>query len=110
MKAQYVLTAVLAISPVHGFLLMNKLLAYERIDPIVQPGVVSGHLHAVCGNNNFQQTFDSNVWNSANCSTMEIQENKSNYWMPSLLVLHNNGTFSALPLTELRVYYINSVS
>ena len=46
MKVQYVLTAGLAISPVHGFLLMNKLLAYERIDPIVQPAVVSSHLHA----------------------------------------------------------------
>src|SRR6266699_1702843 len=100
MEVLFILLFCLGVSPIHGFLLMGKLVAYERFDPIVQSGLVSGHLHAVIGNNHFRQTFDPDVWRAANCSTMEIQENKSNYWVPPLLARHDNGTFSALPIKE----------
>lgn len=92
-----------------AFLLMNSLVAYERFDPIVQPGIVSGHLHAIIGASSFGQTFDPVAWNKAKCSTMQIQENKSNYWMPSMMARHDNGSFSALPLNEARVYYMLNV-
>ncbi|HYT45604.1 MAG TPA: DUF1996 domain-containing protein [Methylomirabilota bacterium] len=88
----------------------KKLLAYQRTDPIVESGIVSGHVHAVIGNNHFRQTFDPQVWSDATCTTMEIQENKSNYWVPSLYGIHDNGTYSAIPPMDIRVYYLNHVS
>jgi Domain of unknown function (DUF1996) len=111
MKLPFIfLATAAAVSPIHAFLLMGKLSGYERMDPIVQPGVVSAHVHAVIGNSNFRQTFNANTWDKANCSTMEIQENKSNYWVPSLFGVHDNGTFSAIPVTEVRIYYLNNAS
>ncbi|KAK5653672.1 hypothetical protein OQA88_8702 [Cercophora sp. LCS_1] len=36
------------------------------------------------------------------------QENKSNYWMPSLVAHHANGSFSSIPVFETRIYYLNN--
>ena len=113
MKSYFFPTAIATlaiIQPSHAFLLMNNLIAYERFDPIVQPGVVSGHLHAITGNSAFRETYSQAVWNNAKCSTSQVQENKSNYWMPSMMARHDNGSFSALPLYEARIYYRNHVS
>lgn len=73
-------------------------------------GIVSGHLHTVVGASTFQPTFDKNVWSKANCSSIIVQENKSNYWMPSLVARHANGSFSSIPVFETRIYYLNNVS
>ena len=108
-KLQTCMVALASSKYSSAFLLMNTLVAYERFDPIVQPGVVSGHLHAVTGASSFGQTFDPAVWNTAKCSTAQVQENKSNYWMPSMMARHDNGSFSALPLREARVYYMLNV-
>lgn len=106
----YAGVAMLAsLQPCSAFLIMSSLVAYERFDPIVQPGIVSGHLHAVIGASTFGQTFDPAVWSKARCSTVQIQENKSNYWMPSMMARHDNGSFSALPMHEARTYYMNNV-
>jgi hypothetical protein len=90
-------------------LFQNRTLAYERMDPVVSPGTVSSHIHAAIGSSQFQQTFSADAWASSNCSSMEIQENLSSYWMPAMMVEHANGTFSALDVQEIRVYYRNSV-
>jgi hypothetical protein len=73
-------------------------------------GIVGGHLHDVVGASTFGVTFSDAIWSKAKCSTMQIQENKSNYWMPALMAQHDNGTFSAIPFKEARVYYLNNVS
>ncbi|KAI5464402.1 hypothetical protein BGZ63DRAFT_461492 [Mariannaea sp. PMI_226] len=91
-----------------AFLLMSQLIAHERADPIVQPDIVSGHIHDVLGASTFGVTFNPDVWSKAKCSTMQVQENKSNYWMPALHVDNGNGTFSAVPVKEARVYYLNN--
>ncbi|KAK0623861.1 hypothetical protein B0T14DRAFT_495263 [Immersiella caudata] len=91
-----------------AFLLTGLHIAQERVDPIVQPGVVSGHLHTVVGASAFNPTFDTNVWSKSNCSSITVQENKSNYWMPSVMARHANGSFSSIPLLETRVYYLNN--
>ncbi|KAK3384616.1 hypothetical protein B0T24DRAFT_674362 [Lasiosphaeria ovina] len=91
-----------------SFLLQAQHIAQERFDPIVQPGVVSGHLHTVVGASTFSQSFSPNIQANAHCSSMIVQENKSNYWMPSLVARLSNGSFSSVPLKETRVYYLNN--
>src|SRR4051812_44449765 len=71
--------------------------------------IVSGHLHTVVGASTFNPTFDNNVWSKANCSSIVVQENKSNYWMPSLMAQHANRSFSSIPVFETRIYYLNNV-
>jgi hypothetical protein len=110
MQFSFLLLATASVMPSNAFLLMARLLAYERLDSIVQPGTVSSHVHSLVGNNHFRQTFDPSIWADANCSTIQIQENKSNYWIPSIFGQHSNGTFSALPVSEVRIYYLTTVS
>ncbi|KAK3387959.1 hypothetical protein B0H63DRAFT_431940 [Podospora didyma] len=108
MKTQSLAVLSAFVSSSDAFLLMGQHIAHERVDPIVQPGVVSGHLHDVVGASTFGVNFDPAVWAKSNCSSMQVQENKSNYWMPSLMARNDNGTFSAIPLLETRVYYLNN--
>jgi hypothetical protein len=71
---------------------------------------VSGHLHTVVGASAFSQTFDASAWDNAECSTTEIQDNHSNYWQPSMMARLANGSFEAVPLSEVRIYYLCNVS
>jgi hypothetical protein len=110
MQFSFLLLAAASVMPSNAFLIMAKPLVWEPLDPIVTPGKVSGHAHAVVGNSNFRQTFDTSTWDDANCSTIQIQENKSSYWVPPIYGRHPNGTFSAIPISEVRIYYLTSVS
>jgi hypothetical protein len=110
MQFSFLLLATAGVVPSNAFLLIHKLIAYERLDPIVSPSEVSGHVHAILGNSNFRQTFDASVWDNATCSTSQVQENKSSYWSPPIYGMNPNGTFSALPVAEARTYYLSTVS
>ncbi|KAI4222666.1 MAG: hypothetical protein L6R36_005974 [Xanthoria steineri] len=78
----------------------------SRIDPIINPGSLSGHVHKFAGasNINAQSTYDSLL--QAPCSTCEIQDDKSAYWTPSLYYQHSNGSFEEVPNNGMAVYYL----
>ena len=59
-------------------------LVMGRMDPIVNPGVASGHVHAIQGGSNFAITMQDNSLLSSTCTSSLVKNDKSNYWTPAL--------------------------
>ena len=60
-----------------GFWILDPTsLVQERLDPIVSPGIVSGHVHNIAGPSNFApiSTYDS--LQSSNCTSIPVQVDK----------------------------------
>lgn len=75
-------------------------LVYDRLDPLVNPGVSpTRHLHQIVGGNAFNATMDkaSKFVNSATCTTCQFSEDFSNYWTAVLYFRAQNGTFKRVP-------------
>ena len=77
-----------------------------RMDPIVSPGVASGHVHAVQGGNNFALTMTDDQALASTCTSALVKNDKSNYWTPSLYFLAANGSFISVPMFYMNVYYL----
>ncbi|KIW24456.1 uncharacterized protein PV07_10168 [Cladophialophora immunda] len=77
-----------------------------RVDLILNPGEVSGHVHKFAGGSNVNQYSDFNSLQTSNCSTCEVQEDKSAYWTPQLYFAHANGSFEEVPNYGMTVYYV----
>ncbi|KAK1922707.1 hypothetical protein DB88DRAFT_367027 [Papiliotrema laurentii] len=89
----------------HFILTRISSLAFARIDPIVKPGEVSGHVHNIMGGSCFSETLNTPEQQAAcDCSSVIIGDDKSNYWAPALYYHDANGTFSPI-LNGNRVYY-----
>jgi hypothetical protein len=108
---------------VHAFWRMGcSTLEIGRIDPVVQPGVVSNHVHTVVGGNsknilsisapwsNFMADFGVNSTGAtlleSSCTSCELQADKSAYWTPLLYYQYPNGSFIDVPHTGALVYYL----
>ncbi|KAF2669402.1 WSC-domain-containing protein [Microthyrium microscopicum] len=79
-----------------------------RVDPVVQPGVASAHVHTVVGGNsmsNYSEKDGLSLSNSA-CTSCVIQADKSAYWTPALYYEYPNGTFMMVPHGGSIVYYL----
>ncbi|ORY87960.1 hypothetical protein BCR37DRAFT_390463 [Protomyces lactucae-debilis] len=57
---------------------------YERSDPIVNPGQLSGHMHAIMGANNFNYSTTFADLRASDCTTCQVSQDKSVYWVPNL--------------------------
>lgn len=66
------------------FIINCNLVALERLDPIVSPGSVSSHVHAVMGGSDFKSTYEYEKSVNAKCTTCVINIDKSNYWVPDV--------------------------
>ncbi|KAK3062360.1 hypothetical protein LTS18_004206 [Coniosporium uncinatum] len=77
-----------------------------RIDPIISPGRVSGHLHTLVGSANvgINSTYDSLV--NSECTSCEIQDDRSAYWSPQLYYQYANGSVIEVPHEGSVLYYI----
>jgi len=77
-----------------------------RVDPIVSPGRASGHAHTIMGSGaiGYGTTF-SDLRNSQ-CTTCQVKDDKSAYWIPNLYFQYSNGSFLAVPHGGMIVYYI----
>lgn len=99
--------ALLLLAPVNAFwILTHGPLTYDRLDPIVNPGEISTHVHSVIGGNAFKQTMDYATTQTSDCSTAPVQADKSSYWSPTLYHRSQNGTFSAIPVSFVQTYYL----
>ncbi|KAK4869454.1 hypothetical protein LT330_005836 [Penicillium expansum] len=63
-----------------------------RVDPIVDPGEVSGHVHAVHGGGSFGMSSDQESLLSGDCTSCAVTQDKSAYWAPALYFMHTNGS------------------
>ncbi|KAJ2901230.1 hypothetical protein MKZ38_002094 [Zalerion maritima] len=104
-----VLATTSLLSQAHAFFRMpcGAPVAVERLDPIVSDGGVSGHEHTVMGGNAFNSTMTYEDTQLSTCSTCKVEFDKSNYWVPSLWYVYQNG--SVTPVTQVggaTVYYL----
>ncbi|KAL1412244.1 hypothetical protein Q8F55_003255 [Vanrija albida] len=84
-------------------------IAITRIDPIVDPGKVGGHVHTIFGASNFRSTLldPTEQQKGSACTKVKVHADRSNYWFP-LLYFHNaNGTYSAVNHGA-RIYYLGT--
>ncbi|KAI1338944.1 WSC-domain-containing protein [Xylariaceae sp. FL0016] len=67
-----------------------------RMDPIVNPGTLSSHVHKVSGASNFNFTLSFDSLQASECTSCEIQ----------LYYQHADGTFEDVPNGGTVVYYL----
>ncbi|KAL9583115.1 MAG: hypothetical protein Q9203_005218 [Teloschistes exilis] len=77
-----------------------------RIDPIINPGALSGHAHKISGAINVNQGSTYETLQQAKCTTCAIQDDKSIYWTPKLYYQHANGSFEEVNNSGMTVYYL----
>lgn len=83
----------------------NAPLMDTRLDPIVNPGRCSSHVHSVFGAASFGSTVErSDITGDVETSN-NVEENKSMYWAPSLYIWNPSDKLYYLVPTFSRVYY-----
>ncbi|KAF2475961.1 uncharacterized protein BDR25DRAFT_322337 [Lindgomyces ingoldianus] len=76
------LIAVFIASTQAGLRFPCSTLTTQRLDPAVQPGSIpSAHLHMIVGGNAFNSTMEGDVASRATCTTCQMAEDFSNYWV-----------------------------
>ncbi|KEQ86420.1 hypothetical protein D6C98_09612 [Aureobasidium pullulans] len=63
-----------------------------RLDPIMDPGEVSDHVHVIHGGNKFGIDNTPQDLASSDCTSCAVTQDKSAYWTPPIYFLHSNGT------------------
>lgn len=71
-------------------------LTIQRSDPIVSPGTMSSHVHAVIGGTGFQQTMSATTAPNSLDTTCDKKLDHSNYWQPQLYHERTDGTFELI--------------
>jgi hypothetical protein len=90
----------------HFRIQVNRSTVVTRLDPIVSPGKVSGHVHRFYGSSLVDERLHnaSEITNLAQCSTTAVQDDKSIYWVPQLYH-QTNGSFTMVPIRFHAAYY-----
>ncbi|TDZ28163.1 hypothetical protein C8035_v001935 [Colletotrichum spinosum] len=80
----------------------------ERADPIVNPGVLSGHLHTIMGGSGFDFSMTYEQARASSCSTCKVTADLSNYWIPSLYYRGQDGMFTSVSQSGgMLIYYLS---
>jgi hypothetical protein len=91
-------------------ILPSKVLISTRLDPIVQPGAASSHLHNVLGGNKFNATYDPQFLLSSTCTSSPITVDKSNYWAPAMYFMNKTTSTTSTTFTRVdstfNIYYL----
>ncbi|KAB5563100.1 hypothetical protein GE09DRAFT_1056820 [Coniochaeta sp. 2T2.1] len=64
-----------------------------RLDPIVNPGTVAQHVHAIHGSNGLSESSGYDELMAGDCTSCAVVQDKSSYWHPSPYFQHADGTF-----------------
>ena len=85
----------------------NSPLMTSRIDPIVDPGKVSTHVHSVFGGSNFGMNTTGEDLLQSKCTTALIKGDMSSYWFPSLYFEDpKDGHFEPVDVFYMNAYYL----
>lgn len=88
-------------------MICDKPIVTARIDPIISSGAVSAHTHSVTGPSDFDYAATYADLRGSNCTTCQVTQDHSAYWVPQLYYTHENGTYEAIGMTGgLTVYYL----
>jgi hypothetical protein len=80
-------------------------MSFQRLDPALQPGTESPHLHSFDGGNALSSTTDFAATQQATCTTNRLKQDKSLYWRPTLFWNGNGTGFHRVPDSKLKIYY-----
>ncbi|KAL8747473.1 MAG: hypothetical protein Q9184_007592 [Pyrenodesmia sp. 2 TL-2023] len=88
------------------FTMGSPALVIDSLDPLLQPGGQSPHVHSVTGGSAFAPTMDFALTQTSKCTTFGVTVDKSNYWMPAVY-FRKNGRFTLVPEAspKHKVYY-----
>lgn len=80
-----------------------------RIDPLVNPGEIAQHVHAIHGSSGFSETATYEDLRNGDCTSCGVLEDKSVYWAPVPYFKHANGTYELVPQIGgmLNYYFLN---
>lgn len=81
-----------------------NMLTIARLDPVVSPNQVSSHMHAIVGGSAFSAAYNYADQIASSCTTASLTVDKSNYWMPQLYWVNDDGSFVPLD-NKPRFYY-----
>ncbi|KAF2220746.1 WSC domain-containing protein [Elsinoe ampelina] len=78
-----------------------------RLDPLVAPGSLSDHTHAIHGGGNFGKDVKATELKASECTSCGVTQDKSAYWTPSLHFMYPNGTTVVVPqVGGMLAYYL----
>ncbi|KAL7424676.1 hypothetical protein Q5752_000360 [Cryptotrichosporon argae] len=108
MKVSTLIAAVAGAVPAQAyFILSQPVLETTRLDPIVFPGQVSAHVHAIAGGSNFAETQTYESMQEGLCTTAPVNIDKSNYWAPQLYYYSPDlDAFEMIPVSYMNAYYL----
>ncbi|ORY49289.1 hypothetical protein BCR35DRAFT_297088 [Leucosporidium creatinivorum] len=84
----------------------NPLVVERVVNPLTNPGTVSGHVHSIAGGSNFNLNMDFDTARASQCTSCQVKQDMSNYWTPNLYFAFANGTFAAVDAPGPLVYYL----
>ncbi|QIX02176.1 hypothetical protein AMS68_007693 [Peltaster fructicola] len=81
---------------------------YGRLDPIMDPGEIADHVHAIHGGGNFGLTTTSaDLTAPGSCTSCGVTQDHSAYWTPPLYFMYDNGTTVMVPqVGGMLAYYL----
>ncbi|KAK0226894.1 hypothetical protein EDD85DRAFT_855914 [Armillaria nabsnona] len=85
----------------------KNILTTQRMDPIQYPGIVGSHVHSVLGGSSFSLNLSTADLRGSECTSIPVQEDKSNYWYPHLYWQKNDGSFLTVNGSAV-IYYLFS--
>ncbi|KAK3073794.1 hypothetical protein LTR53_004318 [Teratosphaeriaceae sp. CCFEE 6253] len=95
MRSQATLLALALVSGTTAFWRMpcRSQTGVGRLDPIMDPGEISDHVHTIHGGGGFgfETDFDT-LTASDSCTSCEVTQDHSAYWTPTVEFLYSNGT------------------
>lgn len=85
-----------------------------RIDPLVDPGSISDHVHTIHGGGGFGPITDYTALNDSDCTSCGVKQDKSAYWTPTLHFMYDNGTTVMVEqvggMLAYYLYYLDNVT
>lgn len=91
--------------------------AVERIDPIITPGGIAGHVHQLFGANRLSPVLTYESLQQSDCTTVGAadgtgnSQDKSIYWHPAMYAQKKDGSgFMKIPTNGHKFYYKNAGS
>lgn len=83
--------------------------ALARLDPLVNPGALSSHAHAIHGSSGFSDAATYEDLANGECTSCAVAQDKSAYWAPVLYFKHADGSFEEVQQVGgmLAYYFLN---
>ncbi|WEW56175.1 hypothetical protein PRK78_001612 [Emydomyces testavorans] len=102
-----VITTMAAPSMAFWRLPCRGVLGVARIDPIMDPGKPSVHVHSIHGGGNFDMDVTRDELLASSCTSCAVVQDKSAYWTPSLYFVGPRGEAKLVnQVGGMLVYYL----